>query len=77
MTTHSILERIARALEGQAAPLLDAEEASSYLRVSRSTVEKFKGLGRIPCVFIGSRTLYRRKDLDQFIESNLNGGGRP
>jgi hypothetical protein len=50
--------------------LLSVDEAASYLRMSPGWLY---GSG-IPCVHLGRRRLYRRADLERFIEGNLSHG---
>jgi len=51
--------------------LHDPHEASSYLRVARQTLARWRchGLGP-PFVRIGGRIFYDRADLDAFIDAN-------
>ncbi len=48
-------------------PFLTTAEAAQYLRVSRPTLERWRGEGRGPRYLrAGWRCLYRREDLDAF-----------
>lgn len=48
--------------------LLDLNEGASALRVSRSTVKRLIGEGRLPVVRIGRRVLLRRDALEAFLD---------
>lgn len=51
--------------------LLNAKETAEFLRVSPYTVRLWTYQRRFPVVKLGRRALYRRADLDVFIEHNL------
>jgi len=52
--------------------LLTAKEAAYYLRISLSTLARYRVNGNGPAYFkSGRRVLYRRSCLDDFIEKNL------
>ena len=51
--------------------LLDATGAARYLSLSESYIRKAVANRRIPFVRIGKRTLFRRSDLDGWIEAHL------
>jgi excisionase family DNA binding protein len=51
--------------------LLTVPEAACYLRVKPSTVRKWKFQGRFPAGFLGRRVVFRRADLDRFIEAGF------
>ena len=73
MTATALLERIARALENNGAnrPVFNTKEAAKYLSVSTTTMERMRSDYKIPFVRLGGRVVYRRKDLDQFIEDSV------
>ncbi len=50
---------------------LTPTEAAEYLRCSKSTLDKDRVYGRLglPYSKIGRRVIYRKEDLDRFIES--------
>jgi excisionase family DNA binding protein len=55
--------------------LLTVKEALKYLRISRSTLARHTRQGIGPNVVrIGVRTLYRKSDLDDYIQANTNTG---
>jgi excisionase family DNA binding protein len=55
-----------------ASPLLTVEEAADYLRCSASHLNKLRSSGGGPMfVKMGSKVLYRRADLDRYIEKLL------
>lgn len=54
---------------GRDSPLLTQDEAAAYLRVCRNTM---RGLG-LPSVRIRRRLLFRRSDLDAYIERHSFG----
>jgi excisionase family DNA binding protein len=59
--------RLADRLGGNSSPWLNAQDAASYLGCSLSRVRKLTMTGELPVHRDGSRTLYRRDDLDGFI----------
>jgi excisionase family DNA binding protein len=56
--------------------LLTIAEAAVFLRIWASMVRKLTAEGRLPCVQIGARTLYRREDLTSYVAA-LAGRRRP
>lgn len=73
MTATHLLERIARALESNGAtrPVFNTKQAAEYLGISTTSIERMRSDYKIPFVRLGGRVVYRRKDLDQFIEDRL------
>ena len=51
--------------------LFDCAEAAKYLNLSQSYIRKAVAGNRIPFVRIGTRTLFRRADLDSWIAEHL------
>ena len=51
-------------------------EAAGYLRVSLPTLDKLANTGELRRVKLGTRVLYRLKDLDDFLEAHSEGGVR-
>ena len=47
--------------------LLNIAEAALFLRLSGSMVRRLTAEGKLPCVQIGRRTLYRREDLSGYV----------
>lgn len=53
-------------------PLLNIDEAAAYLKVSVSTLARMRRDKNGPSyVQLGARVVYRKVDLDAYIESNL------
>lgn len=53
-------------------PLLNIGEAAAYLKVSESTLARMRRDKNGPVyVQLGARVVYRKVDLDKYIESNL------
>jgi excisionase family DNA binding protein len=73
MTATHLLERIARALENNGAtrPTLNTEQAAEYLGISETSLGRLHSEYKIPFVRLGGRIVYRRKDLDRFIDDRL------
>jgi excisionase family DNA binding protein len=70
------LDRLADALAERVAirvaarsPWLDADEAAEYLRSPVSRVRKLTMTGELPVHRDGRRVLYRREELDDFIQA--------
>lgn len=59
--------------------LLNREKAAEYLGISPDTLSYWKSMKKkdIPTVKLGKRCLYRRVDLDAFIQAHIvtHGGG--
>ena len=51
--------------------LLNAEQAASYLNISESFIRKAVAGRRIPFVSIGTRKLFRRSDLDEWVGARV------
>ncbi len=51
--------------------LLNAEQAAQYLSLSTSYIRKACAANRIPFVRVGTRTLFRRVDLDEWIAARF------
>lgn len=73
MTATALLERIAKALEnsGTMRPVLNIEEAAQYLGISSTSLGRLHSGYKIPFVRIGGRIVFRRKDLDRFIDARI------
>ena len=54
--------------------LLSREEAAAWLHVHPRTVDRERDRGRLRCVRIGRRCLYRRETLERFAASLERGG---
>ena len=52
-------------------PLLRDVDTADYLGISRTGVWRLLKKGEFPCVRIGGRTLFRREDLDAFIQRQV------
>lgn len=52
-------------------PLLDVAAAAKYTGLAKSTLYSLSSSGRIPKVKLGSRVLFRQRDLDEYIERHL------
>jgi excisionase family DNA binding protein len=53
-------------------PLFNVDEAASYLRCSASYLNKLRSTGGGPPFFkMGAKVLYRRTDLDRYIEKRI------
>jgi excisionase family DNA binding protein len=48
---------------------LSKKDLSVYLRISRGTVQKL--MKQIPHIKLGKRVLFRKADIDKFMESKL------
>lgn len=51
--------------------LLDRAEVMGYLRISRGTLDKLQKSRDLPFVKIGKKVLFRKKDIDRFLEKHL------
>lgn len=72
-----VVARIGTRGEGTPA-LLDADEAAKYLRCGTQRLYNLKSEGRIKYVKDGSRLLFRRADLDDYLEkSTAKATGEP
>lgn len=55
-------------------PLLKVDEAAAYCRVSKSTIQKWRREGLLPCVRVIADIRFRRSDLNKFIASHVSFG---
>jgi excisionase family DNA binding protein len=51
--------------------LLTKEEVQKYLKISQSTLNLMMKRKEIPYVKLQRRVLFRKKDIDKFLESKL------
>jgi len=57
----------------QETPLLNIEQASKYIQLSTATLARMRKDNSGPSyVKLGARVLYRKTDLDAYIESKLS-----
>ena len=57
----------------QETPLLNIEQASKYIQLSTATLARMRKDNNGPAyVKLGARVLYRKTDLDAFIESKVS-----
>jgi excisionase family DNA binding protein len=49
--------------------LLNADETAAYTRLSVSSIRKLTARNRIPHIRIGRRVLYRRAELDEWLDA--------
>lgn len=72
MTTEEVLSQIANALKARAPrENMNREEAADFLGVSVSFLEEMKASYQIPFCRVGGRVIFRRRDLDKFLEQRL------
>ena len=55
-------------------PLLTADEAAAYLRVSKTTFNDLRRREEFPVVRFMADARFRRSDLNRFIDSNMSWG---
>jgi len=77
MTSELIEEQSAVAGSAQRRTILNMNEASAFLRCSRSHLSnairgKLLGTPRLPCVRIGRRVLFRREALEEWVRRIQN-----
>jgi len=53
--------------------ILTIREAFKYLKISRSTLQRWREEGRIKGIKVEGKVLFRKEDLDFFLENNLEG----
>jgi predicted DNA-binding transcriptional regulator AlpA len=57
----------------QETPLLNIQQASLYIQLSTATLARMRKDNNGPAyVKLGARVLYRKTDLDAYIESNIS-----
>ena len=49
---------------------MDVKMVSEYIHVSRSLVYKMVSLGQIPYIKVGSRTIFDRVQIDQWLHNH-------
>ncbi len=52
-------------------PLLNRHQASEYLNVSETTMYRMRLDGVLPWLKVAGKVMFRRQDLDAFIEESL------
>ena len=55
-------------------PLYTVQEAAEYCKVSKSTIQKWRREGLLPCIRVFSDIRFRRSDLNKFINETLSWG---
>ena len=55
-------------------PLYTVQEAAEYCKVSKSSIQKWRREGLLPCIRVFSDIRFRRSDLNKFINENLSWG---
>lgn len=63
-----IVQRVRAELVEDTQPWLDAAGAAEHLCCSVHRIYRLTSQGAIPCVHEGSRLLFRRRDLDAWLE---------
>jgi len=63
------LDRIIKAADQAQKRYYDYDEASVYMRISRSSLERLVYLEDITHIKVGSRVVFDRADLDSYLES--------
>lgn len=51
--------------------LLTIKDLMAYLSIGRSSIYKILKVGELPYIKLGKRVLFRKKDVDKFLESRL------
>ena len=51
---------------------LRSKDAAEYIGVSYRTLQNYIADGRIPCTKPAGRWLFKKRDLDDFLENNLH-----
>lgn len=58
-------------------PILSAKQTAAFLDLAEVTLEIWRRKGTGPAfIKAGRRVLYRRSDIEQWLESNRRGGGQ-
>lgn len=53
--------------------ILTVKQSADYLKVSRYTIYSWAEQGKIKCAKLGTRVIFRREDLDEFVAANIKG----
>jgi excisionase family DNA binding protein len=51
--------------------LMERAEVMEYLRISRGTLDKLQKRREIPFAKIGKKVLFRKRDIDAWLESKI------
>jgi len=70
------LDRIIKAADQAQKRYYDYDEASAYMRISRSSLERLVYLEEITHIKGGSRVVFDRADLDSYLESRKVHSGK-
>ncbi len=62
---------------GHMEKLMTLEEVADYLRLSNDTVYRMANTGTIPASKVGNQWRFRRENVDAWLDSSKNVGGRP
>ena len=56
--------------------LMTTQEVADYLRIKKQTLEAWrsKNINNIPCIKIGTSVRYRRRDVEEWVQKQLNKG---
>lgn len=54
-------------------PFCSAEDVAEVLRVSRATLYRMVGQGRIPCIRLGRRVIFSREHLKNWLDREIGG----
>jgi excisionase family DNA binding protein len=73
VVAHRVLELMAEQSPSAPEPWIDVKAASEHIACTPSRLYALSSAGRVPCRRDGSRLLFKRSELDDWIEQ---GGGR-
>lgn len=71
-----VIDELVAAVERSRERYLDYDEASAYMRISRSSLERLVYLEEITHIKVGSRVVFDRADLDSYLESRKIHSGK-
>ena len=52
--------------------LMTLEEVANYLSLSKDTIYRMANAGKIPASKVGSQWRFRKGDVDQWLDKNMN-----
>jgi excisionase family DNA binding protein len=52
--------------------LMTLEDVANYLSLSKDTIYRMANAGKIPASKVGSQWRFRKEDVDQWLDNNMN-----
>jgi DNA binding domain, excisionase family len=63
-------------MESQKEKLMTKADVEDYLRISHMTLQNLMKNHKFPYIKLGKRVLFRKEDIDKYLEAHIVGGGK-